>query len=62
MEDIKLILNGESVGSVSVDADGSINKVFVHKNILKENSQKIIEDEILGTKVSSKDYHSLNTL
>lgn len=61
MEDIKLILNGESVGSVSIDSDGVINKVFVHKNTPEEESRKIIDSELLGTNVDSKDYYNLNT-
>lgn len=59
MEDIKLLVNNQSVGSITIDTDGNIVSVFVHKTI--ENSIKTIVDNqnLIGTKISERDYYNL---
>lgn len=59
MEDIKLLVNNQSVGSITIDTDGNIVSVFVHKTI--EDSIKTIVDNqnLIGTKISERDYYNL---
>lgn len=61
MEDFKLIVNGESVGSVSVDSEGNISDVFIHKTAPEGTFQKVSEHEIVGEKVNSEIYHIIET-
>jgi hypothetical protein len=57
MKDIKLILNGESVGSISVDDDGIINDVKVDTEV----SQEISNINLLGEQTDNQDYYSITT-
>jgi hypothetical protein len=61
MENIKLIVDGESVGSVSVDDSGNIDDVFIHKTAPEGTLQKISEHDPLGEKVNSEIYHIIET-
>lgn len=56
MEDVKLMLNGRSAGSISLDSEGKINKVFIDSTSIEEDPN-IIESNLLGTKVDSEDYY-----
>jgi hypothetical protein len=57
MEIIKLIINGQSVGSISVDSDGIISEV----NVDNESLSKISHLNLLGKKIDDKDYYSITT-
>lgn len=59
MEDIKLLVNNQSVGSITIDTDGNIVNVFVHKTT--EDSIKTIVDNqnLIGTKISERHYYNL---
>lgn len=61
MEDIKLIIDEESVGSVSVDSNGIISNIFIHKTVSKETLEKISENDPLGEKINSEKYHIIET-
>jgi hypothetical protein len=58
MEILKLILNGQSVGSISVDSDGVISEV----NVDEESLPKISHLNLLGKKIDDDDdYYHITT-
>jgi len=61
MENIKLIVDGESVGSVSIDDSGNIDDVFIHKTAPEGTLQKVSEHDPLGSQATSSDYHIIST-
>jgi hypothetical protein len=61
MEDIKLIIDGESVGSVSINDAGTIEDVFIHKTAPEGTLQTISEHDPLGEKINSEGYHIITT-
>jgi len=61
MEDIKLILDGESVGSVSINDEGNIEDIFIHKTAPEGTFEKISENDPLGKKVNSEGYYIITT-
>ena len=61
MENIKLIVDGVSVGSLSIDNDGIVNDIFVHKTSPEETLQIISEHALLGKKVNSEKYYIITT-
>lgn len=61
MENIKLIVDGVSVGSLSIDNDGIVNDIFVHKTSPEETLQIISEHALLGKKVNSEGYYTITT-
>lgn len=61
MENIKLIVDGVSVGSVSAGNDGNIEDVFIHKTAPEGTLQTISEHTLLGKKVNSEGYYIITT-
>jgi nitrogen fixation/metabolism regulation signal transduction histidine kinase len=57
MEIVKLILNGQSIGSILVDSDGVISEV----NVDEESLLKISHLNLLGKKIDNDDYYSITT-
>lgn len=59
MENIKLIVDGNSVGSVSVDDEGTVTDVFIHKTAPEGTEEKVSSNGVLGSVSVSSDYYTV---
>lgn len=58
MINIKLLLNGKSIGSITINQNKIIQDVTLHENS-EEISNILNEYELLGKKVTSEDYYEI---
>jgi hypothetical protein len=59
MEDIKLLVNNQSVGSITIDTDGNIVSIFVHKTIESSIKNMVDDQNLIGKQINERDYYNL---
>lgn len=59
MQTIKLQVNGQSVGSITIDTEGNIVSAFVHKTIEYSIKNMIDNQNLIGKQINERDYYNL---